>query len=145
MITITITITITIASHVSVILIPGVWLIIQVQHLAAFFFLSVFPQILLVVFLAHLQPNMLPIDRICGTILGVFLLFEIVIGYRTVKHIIRIQTTRFRLDFASNHHQEDDNEEIPVSLAPRATLDLHYPDLSKAALHRPFKPRAKNE
>lgn len=90
--------------------------VLQVQHVAAFFILSVIPQLLLVAYQTFLQPSLLPIDQISGGILLVFLLFEILLGYVAVKHIIRIQTTRFRLDF----------EDKLADMEP-ANLDLHYP------------------
>ncbi|KMS93433.1 hypothetical protein BVRB_031530 [Beta vulgaris subsp. vulgaris] len=71
----------------------------RVQHLAAFFFLSLFPQLLLVSYVVGLQPYPTPLEEIAGAIQITFLLAELIVGYHAIRYIIRVQATRFRLDY----------------------------------------------
>ncbi|CEO98401.1 Transmembrane protein 17 [Plasmodiophora brassicae] len=87
----------------------------RVQHLAAFFFLTIFPQLFLVAASCVLQTPRWPLDSIAGGIQLAFLLFELVVGYFTVRRVIGIQTTRFRLDY---------QPAIPIVRPRRSTLHL---------------------
>jgi len=73
----------------------------KVPHLAAFLFLTVFPQFLFVVYLVGVQRPMLPFDRITNGMLLALLVFEMIVGYRTLRRIISVKSARFALELGS--------------------------------------------
>jgi hypothetical protein len=84
----------------------------QVPHFAAFLFLSIFPQFPLIVFMSYLCPPMTPFDQIGGAILLLFLLAQLIDGFRTIRAIIRYQTARFMLDPPENDDDGDNSAAV---------------------------------
>lgn len=79
----------------------------KVPHLAAFFFLSVFPQCVLVIYFVALQKPLYTLDRIIGIIYAVFLLLELIVGYYAVGVVINAQTRRFAARYTSLQHRAE--------------------------------------
>lgn len=88
----------------------GVWLLVEgvrlylghsgnlrerVPELAAFLLLTLFPQVIVVIFLSFVALNRLPIDLIIGIPQIVLLLLEVRESYRTVRRLMQKQTAEF--------------------------------------------------
>eukprot|EP00474_Spongospora_subterranea_P011726 CRZ12184.1 hypothetical protein [Spongospora subterranea] len=74
----------------------------RIQHLAAFFFLTLFPQAFLVVYVLAIQKHVLTGETTSASIQIGFLVAELIIGYHTIQYIVKIQATRFRLDYGNS-------------------------------------------
>jgi transmembrane protein 17 len=73
----------------------------EVPQLAAFFFLSVFPQAVFQIWFLFLQDPLLPLDRIVSAIMCVFLGLEMIIGWSVTRRIIRSKTARFAVEYGA--------------------------------------------
>eukprot|EP01083_Nonionella_stella_P062045 161440_1 len=96
----------------------------KVPHLAAFFFLTIFPQSILVAYFVAVQYPLFPVDQITGYILAAFLVVELCVGYRAVGVIIHAQTVRFAIEFGGGggaesapSSQPERTDEVPISSA----------------------------
>lgn len=83
----------------------------QVSYLAAFWFISIFPQLLLQFYFLSVQKPLLPIDEVHAYITIAFLLIELVLGYRATSRIIRNKTARFAVEYGNTDLGEKEQEE----------------------------------
>lgn len=72
----------------------------HVASLAAFLFLTVFPQLLLCGFFATVQKKVQPVERVLAYLQLVFLAAELVLCYRAMNRIIANNTARFAVEYA---------------------------------------------
>jgi len=85
----------------------------QVPHLAGFFFLSVFPQLPILLWMVFLQEPIYEIDRILCVIQLIILIMEIIFGYWANRRIISAQTLRWRIEM---RRREEASETTPLIL-----------------------------
>jgi len=85
----------------------------QVPHLAGFFFLSVFPQLPILLWMVFLQEPIYEIDRILCVIQLIILIMEIIFGYWANRRIISAQTLRWRIEM---RRREEATEITPLIL-----------------------------
>ena len=67
----------------------------KVPDLATYLLMSIFPQFPIVTYLAYLQRVKFPVDRIVGSFLLIFMIFQVAYGVTTMRLFIRTQTAQF--------------------------------------------------
>lgn len=72
----------------------------QVPHLAGFFFLSLFPQFILMIIFLILPnySNQTSLEIVFLSFQIAFFIFELIFGYLTTKNVIRVKTLRFKME-----------------------------------------------
>lgn len=85
----------------------------RVPHMASFIFVSIFPQIPLLIYLTILGAPITAFEQIGGAILLAFLFLSLYFAWYALQVIIREQTARFLLDGLDtlDENQKDGNEE----------------------------------
>jgi hypothetical protein len=94
----------------------------HVPQLAAFFFLCVFPQLLLLFFFMFIQRPLLPIDRILAILHLVFVLVEMFVSWRATNRMINAKTARFPVEFGGWLSSADVASEDPAVAAAAAAV-----------------------
>jgi Predicted membrane protein len=97
----------------------------KVPHLAAFLFVTFFPQLLITIFLCAIQSPLLPIDKVMGYFMIIFIVTEFILGYRAARRIIVNKTARFAVEYV-------DEDDAPVD----DPNDIHLFDDSKYSTKR---------
>lgn len=82
----------------------------QVASLAAFLFLSVFPQALMCGFFFGVQKKVMPVDRVLAIYHALFLAAELVLSYRAMQRVIANNTARFAVEYAIDDGSDDETE-----------------------------------
>lgn len=67
----------------------------NVPMIAAFLLLTIFPQLVAVLFFTFLQSPVFPFDSGSGLVMTIFLLVELFVGRKTFKELIERQTAQF--------------------------------------------------
>ena len=67
----------------------------KLPEMSAFFLLSVFPQIWIVIYLSFLQEIILPFDSVLGVMMLVFIVVEIMLAWRFLRSMISRQHNQF--------------------------------------------------
>mmetsp|Transcript_19780 Transcript_19780/g.32501 ORF Transcript_19780/g.32501 Transcript_19780/m.32501 type:complete len:177 (+) Transcript_19780:402-932(+) len=67
----------------------------KLPQLSVFMLLSLFPQLPCLIYLLHLQELQLPFERAMSASLVVFVCFELLIGYMTIKSLVKKQTQSY--------------------------------------------------
>lgn len=84
----------------------------QVPHLAGFFFLSVFPQLPILLWMIFLQQPIYDIDRILFLVQLAILVLEIIFGYWANRKIISAQTLRWRIEMRRREEAISPSQEV---------------------------------
>jgi transmembrane protein 17 len=71
----------------------------KVPHMVGFMLISVFPQLLLMVYFQILQPNPTPLDTALLQLQWTFYVAELLWGYKTVRKLLRLQSAKYYLHF----------------------------------------------
>jgi hypothetical protein len=67
----------------------------KVPEMATYLLMGIFPQLPLVIYLGYLQTISFPIDAILGTLMLLFLIAQFLLGFMTMRYLIRNQTAQF--------------------------------------------------
>ena len=67
----------------------------QVSHMSNFLLLTIFPQMLLILFLLMMQEKPYPWETVGAWIMLAFLVAELIVGHKQHKYLIRRATSQF--------------------------------------------------
>lgn len=78
----------------------------SVPELSTSMLITLFPQLPFVIYLAYYQPVQFPADKPLGTIMLIFVAFELLAGLYTLRQLIRTQTAQF-MRLVENDEEDD--------------------------------------
>lgn len=70
---------------------------LQVAELAGFWLLTLFQTPLTIYLIANLDTIILPLERAVNIIMGLFLLIQLLLGFRALQLMVRAQAVKFHL------------------------------------------------
>ena len=81
----------------------------QVPHLFGFLFLTIFPQSILLILMMVLQwnhQNYFVVDKVLSIFQVLFIIFQLLFGYISIKNVIHSQTMKFKLRMSQRAKQK---------------------------------------